>query len=235
MEVSEVGSLEVSSAAELVRVPGGPSFRREKEARRARHRLYPVTLVYTTYSLTVLGFGVASKRPAAAVFAFSLGVVVWTLVEYLVHRYVLHGRFPDGPGLFQHFLHERFDHLHFEHHARPWDGEHINGTIKDTAPFVLPMVLLSFLAPIFSLPAFLAGVLQAYVVEEWVHHSVHFLESGNLYFRYIKRHHLYHHSPKGMDIAFGLTNGFWDIVYDTRIPPAIRETLYAPVHQKRSA
>lgn len=94
MEVSEVGSLEVSSAAELVRVPGGPSFRREKEARRARHRLYPVTLVYTTYSLTVLGFGVASKRPAAAVFAFSLGLVVWTLVEYLVHRYVLHGRFP---------------------------------------------------------------------------------------------------------------------------------------------
>ncbi len=83
------------------------------------------------------------------------------------------------------------------------------------------------------MPVFLAGILQAYIVEEWVHHSVHFRQSDNVYFRYIKRHHLYHHSPKGMNIAFGLTNGFWDIVYDTRIRPGIREALYAPLHEPR--
>jgi hypothetical protein len=36
-----------------------------------------------------------------------------------------------------------------------------------------------------------------------------------------------------MEIAFGLTNGFWDIVYDTRIPPPIREALYAPLHEPK--
>ena len=228
-----MSAVEVLVPGQEVRVPGGARFRREVEARRARRRLYPVSVLYTIYAATVLGFALTTARPGTAVLAFLLGVAVWTLVEYLVHRHVLHGRFPDGPGLLQHFFHKTFDHLHWEHHRRPWDGNHINGTIKDTAGFALPVALLSFLAPVWSVPVFVAGILQAYVVEEWVHHSVHFLESRNLYFRYIKRHHLYHHSPKGMTIAFGLTNGFWDIVYDTRIPPAIRETLYAPLHEPR--
>jgi sterol desaturase/sphingolipid hydroxylase (fatty acid hydroxylase superfamily) len=57
---------------------------------------------------------------------------------------------------------------------------------------------------------------------------VHFYHFEGRYFRYIKRHHLYHHSPKGMGIAFGLTSGFWDVVYDTRISPEIRQSLYGP-------
>ena len=55
---------------------------------------------------------------------------------------------------------------------------------------------------------------------------MHFCHFRDRYFRYIKGHHLYHHSPKGTDVAYGLTNGFWDIVYGTRIPVAIRHALY---------
>jgi sterol desaturase/sphingolipid hydroxylase (fatty acid hydroxylase superfamily) len=64
------------------------------------------------------------------------------------------------------------------------------------------------------------------VVEEWVHHSVHFYHFDNPYFRYIKRHHLYHHSPKGEDVGYGLTNGFWDIIFSTRISAEQRRLLY---------
>jgi sterol desaturase/sphingolipid hydroxylase (fatty acid hydroxylase superfamily) len=212
-----------------VQVQAGPRFRRDVEARRSRQRLWPVSVLYTAYALTVVGFGAASDHPVVALLTFLLGTCVWTLVEYKVHRYILHGRFPDGPGFFQHLLHKAFDHLHWEHHKRPWDGNHINGTIKDTLPFVLPMALLAHLGPVWAAPALLAGILQAYVVEEWVHHSVHFYSWSGLYFRYIKRHHLYHHSPRGMAIAFGLTNGFWDIVYDTRIPADVRQALYEPL------
>lgn len=225
--------IEVLVPGQVVAIPGGARFRREVEARRARQRLYPVSVLYSIYALTVLGFALASKRPGVAALSFLLGACVWTLIEYLVHRHILHGRFIDGPGIFQHFLHKYFDHLHWEHHKRPWDGNHINGTIEDTIAFAAPLALLSFLAPLWWMPVFLAGILQAYIVEEWVHHSVHFYQSDNRYFRYIKRHHLYHHSPKGMNIAFGLTNGFWDIAYDTRIPPGIREALYAPLQESR--
>jgi hypothetical protein len=212
-------------------VEGGVRFRREVEARRSRARLYPVSLLYTGYTLVVLWLALRSSHEVLGLLSFAAGTLAWTWVEYFAHRYILHGRYPDGPGLYQHFLHKYFDHLHWEHHKRPWDGNHINGTIKDTLPFVAPMALLSFLAPVWSLPLVVAGIVQAYVVEEWVHHSVHFYDFKNYYFRYIRRHHLYHHSPKGMEIAFGLTNGFWDVVYRTRIPPRIRRALYEPLRR----
>lgn len=205
---------------------------RDVEARKARRRLYPVSLLYTVFAGTVMAFALGS-RPAVALSSFALGIFTWTALEYAVHRYILHGRFPDGPNLFRHFLHRYFDHLHWEHHERPWDGDHINGTIRDTLPFVGPLALVGLLLPVDTLLAFLAGLLQAYIVEEWVHHSVHFCRFRARYFQYIKRHHLYHHSPKGSEVAYGLTNGFWDVVYDTRIPTEIRRVLYAPLSSSR--
>ncbi len=207
---------------------------RPAEAQKARHRLYPVTVLYSLLAGSVLLVAMRT-RPRVALFSFGLGIAIWTLVEYWAHRYILHGRFPDGPGVFQHFLHKYFDHLHWEHHKRPWDGNHINGTISDTLPFVAPLALVGSLLPAWSFSALLAGTLQAYIIEEWVHHSVHFYEFKGRYFRYIKRHHLYHHSPKGMTVAYGLTNGFWDIVYETRIPPDVRHVLYETRRASRPA
>jgi cyclopropane-fatty-acyl-phospholipid synthase len=197
------------------------------EARKARRRLYPVTLAYTLSSLALVGLCVASGQWQRGLTFYGLGFVVWTWVEYEVHRYILHGRFPDGPGPVQHFLHQNFDHLHWEHHARPWDGNHVNGTLKDTGFFVALLFAVSAAFPSWTASLLIAGVIQAYIIEEWVHHSVHFCQFRNRYFRYIRRHHLYHHSPKGSEAGYGLTNGFWDIVYRTRFPAPIRRALFA--------
>jgi cyclopropane-fatty-acyl-phospholipid synthase len=198
-----------------------------REAAKARARLYPPTFLYTTYSIALLAWAMRAPHRVATALFFCAGIVVWTLMEYFVHRYVLHGRFADGPGLLQHFLHVRFDPLHWEHHERPWDGEHINGRIMDTLPFSVVLVALAALFPVWSAPVLVAGILQSYVVEEWVHHSVHFYHFDNPYFRYIKRHHLYHHSPKGGAVGYGLTSGFWDIIFRTRISADQRRLLYA--------
>jgi len=207
------------------------SIRWAEEARRSRHRLYPVTGVYTLSSLAALAYAL-SGRPGAAALSWLLGIAFWTWLEYMVHRHILHGAFPDGPGM-RHWTHRLFDHLHVEHHERPWDGNHINGTIRDTGPFLLPAFLLALALPPHTLLAFLAGLVQAYVAEEWVHHSVHFYTFDNLYFRYIKRHHLYHHSRRGREIAFGLTSGVWDVAHGTRIPADVRAALYGPLRARR--
>jgi hypothetical protein len=204
----------------------GPG-RRAVEAAKARRRLYPVTTVYTFVSLTLLVLGLLSERPLRALGFYGLGLAVWTWLEYEAHRHILHGRFPDGPGPWRHFLHESFDHLHWEHHARPWDGNHVNGTLKDTGPFVALFFALGLLAPPFTATLLVAGLIQAYIVEEWVHHSVHFASFEGRYFRYIKRHHLYHHSPVGSEVGFGLTSGIWDVVHGTRIPEGVRQRLAA--------
>jgi sterol desaturase/sphingolipid hydroxylase (fatty acid hydroxylase superfamily) len=206
----------------IVDSPG--SIRWGAEARKARRRLYPVTVVYALVTCAALVVAVRSN-PLGAALAWLLGVSFWTWLEYMVHRFILHGVFPDGPRL-QHVLHRLFDHLHVKHHERPWDGNHINGTIKDTAPFLLPAFLLALALPPHALLAFLCGLTQAYVAEEWVHYSVHFHHFDNRYFRYIRRHHLYHHSQRGREVGFGLTSGAWDVAFDTRIPADVRRALY---------
>jgi sterol desaturase/sphingolipid hydroxylase (fatty acid hydroxylase superfamily) len=115
--------------------------------------------------------------------------------------------------------------MHGDHHLRPWDGLYINGFLE-TLPFAVLFGLLSVLAPLSTAPVFVAVLLECYVIEEWVHYSVHFLVIRSRYFDYIRRHHLYHHSPRGTGMAFGLTNGTWDIVFGTRIPAAARQLLY---------
>jgi fatty acid hydroxylase family protein len=207
-----------------------------REAAKARGRLYPSTALYAAYAFTLLFWVLArpGHRTAALTF-FALGVAAWTVVEYFVHRYILHGRFPDGPTPVAHFLHVRFDPLHWEHHARPWDGEHINGRLRDTLLFASVFVGIAAFFPAYSAPVMVAGFLLSYVAEEWVHHSVHFYHFDNPYFRYIKRHHLYHHSPKGGDVGYGLTNGFWDIVFATRIPAEQRRRLFARTAAGRGA
>jgi hypothetical protein len=122
------------------------------EARKGRRRLYPVSAVYSVATTAALVHALRSS-PAVAAAAWLLGVAFWTWVEYTVHRYILHGVFPDGPGL-RRLWHRLFDHLHVQHHARPWDGNHINGTIRDTGPFLLPAALVGLLLPPHTLLAF---------------------------------------------------------------------------------
>ena len=207
------------------------SIRWAAEARKSRRRLYPLTLVYAIVTAVALAVALRSS-PWVAALSWALGVAAWTWVEYLVHRYILHGVFPDGPGL-KHWTHALFDHLHVEHHKRPWDGNHINGTIRDTGPFLLPAFLGALLLPPQTLLAFLAGLVQAYVVEEWIHHSVHYYQFESLYFRYIRAHHMYHHSQAGKDLGYGLTSGMWDVAYGTRFPAHVRCALYRPLSARR--
>jgi sterol desaturase/sphingolipid hydroxylase (fatty acid hydroxylase superfamily) len=214
-------------------LPAPSGVRRDVEAHKARRRLYPVSALYTGYAMAILGMALGTSHKAAALAWFALGVAAWTGLEYVVHRHILHGRFPDGPSPWRHALHKYFDHLHIEHHQRPWDGNHVNGTIRDTLPFALLLALVSFLFPFHTAPVFLAGLLQAYIAEEWVHHSVHFCQFKGKYFQYIKRHHLYHHSPKGAGVGYGLSSGIWDVVCQTRIPRDERRLLYAPAGARR--
>jgi hypothetical protein len=201
-----------------------PGIDLPREARTARQRFYPVTILYSAYAVVVVGLGLRARAGAAIGF-FGLGVGAWSWLEYTVHHHVLHGRFPDGAGWLKHRLHRFFDTMHGDHHLRPWDGMYINGFL-DSLPFALALALLSFLAPLPTAPIMVAGLLECYVVEEWVHYTVHFHRFRWRYFDYIRRHHLYHHSPRGTEIAFGLTSGMWDAVLGTRIPARDRRVLY---------
>jgi sterol desaturase/sphingolipid hydroxylase (fatty acid hydroxylase superfamily) len=191
----------------------------------SRRRLYPITVFYGTFTAIVAVLVLRSRHLLVGLVCFALGLLVWTLVEYLFHRYVLHGRFAPGKGIIRRYLHERLDPLHWPHHEHPFDGGHISGELRDLIPLFVVAVPLSFLFPVYTAPILLAGAIQGYVAEEWVHSAIHFCNFRNPYFRFVKRYHLYHHSPRGFALGYGITNGFWDVVFKTRFPPPVRHAL----------
>ena len=199
------------------------------EARVARERLWPPTLVYGIGCAVVIALATSRHGWRASLPWVAAGVLAWTWVEYLAHRFVLHGSFADRPGWWRQFLHRSFDHLHWHHHREPWNGRHISGTLRDTGPFVAMLAALAAAAPLPHAPTLLAAFLLGYVIEEWVHLSVHFAAWRGRYFRYIRGHHLYHHGARGRDLAFGLTSDVWDRVHGTQAGvPAERRGLRLP-------
>lgn len=196
-----------------------------EQARISRRRLYPLTTFYVGSALTILCLALGSPHPWMALAAFAAGLPTWTLVEYLFHRYVLHGRFPKRTNAIGRWMHDRLDPLHWEHHERPFDGLHISGQLSDLIGIFVVSLIVSLMFPIYTAPALLAGTVFGYVIEEWTHHSVHFYESRNRYFRHLQRYHRYHHSREGMEQGYGLTSGFWDWVFGTHFPQAVQQAL----------
>jgi len=194
------------------------------EASRSRRRMYPVTVIYSALLLAVLARAWNAAQVDQALAFAVVGVAAWTVMEYVVHRWILHTAFPRGRTWHSRALHKLFDASHADHHAQPWDGYHINGHL-DTLLVAVWLVPLSFLAPAHTASVAVAALFAGYVAEEWAHHAMHYGNYRWRYFQYVRRRHLYHHSRHGVGTAYGITSDFWDRVFGTRIPLPQRERL----------
>jgi sterol desaturase/sphingolipid hydroxylase (fatty acid hydroxylase superfamily) len=165
---------------------------------------------FTTLPLAILTFaGLAGITRFPLVVA---GMAAWTLVEYLVHRFAFHHRFPLGRRLHQ---------LHHDHPSDP-DAERSSlSTPLLASPFGL--VILGT-AGMEDGSAIFAGLLSGYLIFIAVHYAVHrwTIEPG--YWLYsTKIRHLTHHRFENCN--FGVTTIFWDIVFGTsaRLPDRVQE------------
>ena len=130
------------------------------------------------------------------------GFVAWTLLEYLLHRFALHGIEP-------------FRRWHLEHHrdpAKPLQTPVLFSLILAGAFVSLPFALpLHAHAP----TLFAVGLCIGQVSQEIVHHRLHRTDSpSNRWLAARWREHGYHHEVD-RDAAFGTCTGFWDRVFGT--------------------
>ena len=135
----------------------------------------------------------------------AVGVAVWTLAEYLIHRFGFH----HVPGLKA---------MHLEHHADP-AGLHGSPTVVTVLVFgvlaFLPLWGLVGLAPAAGLTA---GVMLGYLAYVAVHYVVHHAASlGPGWLRgqmraLIRAHAVHHHQVR---FNFGVTTTLWDRVFGT--------------------
>ena len=146
---------------------------------------------------------------------FCLGVVGWSLTEYVMHRFMGH---VFGAST-------SFGKLHRKHHAEKDYFDPPANKVRTAVIVGLPMgIISSFL---FGLPgglAFTIGFVATYGAYEFLHHSLHVKGPTNFYGRWARQHHFYHHFEKPSH-NHGVTSPFWDVAFGTYIKP---ETVRVP-------
>lgn len=138
---------------------------------------------------------------------YLFGVVLWTLVEYVMHRYVFH--FINESKLVQRF-HYTF---HGVHHEYPRDEERVfmppvPGILISSMYFGLFFLLAGKYAFLLT-----AGLITGYSIYSYIHWGIHKFNAPKV-LQPLWTHHLVHHYQQP-DKAFGVTNRFWDRVFGT--------------------
>jgi len=141
---------------------------------------------------------------------------VYAPVWYLLHRYVLHGRWlyksPNTAALWKR--------IHFDHHSDPNDLGVLFGALPTTLPTILAITLPvgGFIGGVPGALAALATGLVTTCFYEFCHCIQHLAYTPKLAFlKRIKKLHLAHHF-RNENGNYGITNFFWDRVFGTYYP-----------------
>jgi len=146
--------------------------------------------------------------------ALLLGLFIWTLAEYTLHRFVFHFKPRTS-------WQERLSFLfHGVHHAQPRSKTRL--VMPPAVSLPLGMLFYSlfylivgavldathWLAPLF------AGFVLGYLLYDLSHYAMHHWRMQRGYFKIIRRHHMLHHA-KTPNQRFGVSSPLWDHVFGT--------------------
>jgi len=137
--------------------------------------------------------------------SFILGVVLWTFLEYVLHRFL--GHVHKGKNFFkdEHQMHHRKVHYFAPAYKKI-------GAALSVA--VLLFATLNLLLDWTNALAFVLGLMGMYGLYEYVHARYHRKGPVARIFIVLRKHHFYHHfhQPK---LNHGVTTRLWDRVFGT--------------------
>ncbi|KAL9688809.1 hypothetical protein QQ045_033233 [Rhodiola kirilowii] len=140
------------------------------------------------------------------------GLFIWTLMEYMLHRFLFHVKTTSYWANTAHYL------LHGCHHKHPMDALRLVFPPAATAILCVPFwSIVRILSTPSVAPVVFAGILSGYVMYDLTHYYLHHGKPIEGYFHSLKRYHLNHHF-KLQSLGFGITSKLWDIVFGT-LPP----------------
>ncbi|CAB3235319.1 unnamed protein product [Arctia plantaginis] len=138
-----------------------------------------------------------------------LGVLIWTALEYTIHRWVFH--LNPGSSVIMikfHFL------IHGIHHKMPFDG--LRQVFPPVPASILSVLFHNMLKPLLFYPRITTtGSLIGYLTYDMIHYYVHHgSPSAGSYLYTMKRYHSNHHFINH-DKAYGISSKLWDYVFRT--------------------
>ena len=173
-------------------------------------RVHPVTplVLYLPVVGYMLYVSLWQLSIAAVTGLFLLGVLLWTLTEYLIHRYVFHYEPRTRWGKRLHYV------IHGVHHDYPNDARRL------VMPPVISIPLAFLFYGLFLLvfgslaPAVFAGLVFGYVCYDMLHYAMHHLAMKRGAQLWLKQYHLRHHF-KDDHVGYGISSPLWDYVFRT--------------------
>jgi len=136
------------------------------------------------------------------------GMFVWTLFEYLMHRFAFHW-VSESPRA------QKFTYImHGNHHHYPRDRDRL--FMPPVPSFILAVCIfgLQYLIMRNYVFAFFPGFILGYLLYASMHYAIH---AWNPPFKWMKplwrNHHLHHY--KDEEKGFGVSSTFWDHVFGT--------------------
>jgi sterol desaturase/sphingolipid hydroxylase (fatty acid hydroxylase superfamily) len=140
---------------------------------------------------------------------FISGLFVWTLTEYILHRFIFHWVPPGKWGERLHFI------WHGVHHDYPNDQLRLVLPPSVSVPLsILFYGLFRLLLGTPSVYPFFSGFMLGYLCYDMMHYAMHHLRWNNPRWLKIKNHHMLHHYQEH-DKGFGVSNPLWDYVFNT--------------------
>ena len=166
-------------------------------------------LVYLPFAFWLLWKGAVELSALATIGCLVLGYVLWTLSEYVVHRWLFHTEFQGEIGQRIHFL------LHGVHHVHPSDP------LRLVMPPLMsvPLMALAYvvIGALFGPPlsyAVTAGFLFGYVFYDEIHFHVHHRAPRTRVEQILRHEHMLHHFRDPLR-GFGVSCPYWDTVFHT--------------------
>ena len=140
---------------------------------------------------------------------FFAGLFIWTLTEYLLHRFVFHYEPSSDWGKWLHFM------MHGVHHDYPNDSKRLVMPPAVSIPLAALFYGLFYLVigPTFLSP-FFAGFILGYVCYDSIHYATHHAPMKSRMAQWVKHHHVRHHY-KDDKKGYGVSSPLWDYVFGT--------------------
>jgi sterol desaturase/sphingolipid hydroxylase (fatty acid hydroxylase superfamily) len=161
-------------------------------------------MVYGIYR----GLTDASIGAARTAGLFLAGLLIWTLVEYLLHRFLFHMHARNDDEKLRAFL------IHGYHHDFPDDEMRLVMPPMVSWPLAVGWSLAYYLLFKQYWAPMIAGSAFGYVSYDWIHYYTHHGRPTGGVGKWLRKYHMKHHFKDG-DAWYGVSSPLWDFVFGT--------------------
>lgn len=172
--------------------------------------IHPITpvVVYVPVLLICAYYGFQRVPVLNGILAYIVGILLWTLTEYIIHRWVFHYDPKTETGKKIHFL------VHGIHHDYPRDATRLVMPLLVS----IPLATFFFYLFMFSFGSYyliiFSGFVLGYVSYDSIHYATHHINLKGKFGSFLRSYHLRHHY-EDEHTAYGVSTPLWDYIFRT--------------------